>query len=231
MSVSGRSIDLCTSPAFCFLFPGAQHPPAGPPHPPICLHPRAASHSIARALFVHSNGAPPAHLIPRVLKPAPDAQGLISKICKAQVPALPDMYSDDWKNVVRLCLSKNPADRPTAQQLLDLPFVKPVVEAVDNKLGPPLVPGSRETVVIDTGEVMEILERCTSKQTGGVAMKQKREAGEVPPKGHPTEGVAPRPQSSGSQREEAAPEGVKGGPENPQSLILQRDVPVQHPSP
>ncbi|KAJ0048342.1 hypothetical protein Pint_15145 [Pistacia integerrima] len=41
-----------------------------------------------------------------------------------ELPAIPDHLSDEGKEFVRLCLQRNPAQRPTAAMLLEHPFVK-----------------------------------------------------------------------------------------------------------
>ncbi|XP_031483007.1 mitogen-activated protein kinase kinase kinase YODA-like [Nymphaea colorata] len=41
-----------------------------------------------------------------------------------ELPAIPDSLSDEGKHFVKLCLQRNPSDRPTAAQLLEHPFVK-----------------------------------------------------------------------------------------------------------
>ncbi|KAL5703737.1 mitogen-activated protein kinase kinase kinase [Ranunculus cassubicifolius] len=41
-----------------------------------------------------------------------------------EIPEIPDHLSNDAKNFLRLCLQRDPSARPTAQQLLDHPFVQ-----------------------------------------------------------------------------------------------------------
>ncbi|KAE8055375.1 hypothetical protein FH972_012216 [Carpinus fangiana] len=41
-----------------------------------------------------------------------------------ELPPIPDHLSEDGKNFVRLCLQRNPSHRPSAEQLLEHPFVK-----------------------------------------------------------------------------------------------------------
>ncbi|KAL3692907.1 hypothetical protein R1sor_006558 [Riccia sorocarpa] len=41
-----------------------------------------------------------------------------------ELPAIPDTLSPEGKDFVRQCLQRNPAERPTAQELLDHPFVR-----------------------------------------------------------------------------------------------------------
>ncbi|KAG8374985.1 hypothetical protein BUALT_Bualt10G0052500 [Buddleja alternifolia] len=43
-----------------------------------------------------------------------------------ELPAIPDHLSEEGKEFVRLCLQRNPCDRPTAAHLLEHPFVKNV---------------------------------------------------------------------------------------------------------
>ncbi|KAH9646958.1 protein kinase domain-containing protein [Citrus sinensis] len=41
-----------------------------------------------------------------------------------ELPTIPDDLSDEGKDFIRLCLQRNPLNRPTAAELLDHPFVK-----------------------------------------------------------------------------------------------------------
>ncbi|KDO39019.1 hypothetical protein CISIN_1g033880mg [Citrus sinensis] len=41
-----------------------------------------------------------------------------------ELPTIPDDLSDEGKDFIRLCLQRNPLNRPTAVKLLDHPFVK-----------------------------------------------------------------------------------------------------------
>lgn len=47
-----------------------------------------------------------------------------------ELPQIPDL-SDEAKDFIRACLKRNPAERPTAAQLLEHPFVK---KAVDDRV-------------------------------------------------------------------------------------------------
>ncbi|XP_024013605.1 mitogen-activated protein kinase kinase kinase YODA [Eutrema salsugineum] len=40
------------------------------------------------------------------------------------LPDIPDHLSEEGKDFVRTCLQRNPANRPTAAQILDHPFVR-----------------------------------------------------------------------------------------------------------
>lgn len=59
-----------------------------------------------------------------------------------ELPTIPENLSDEGKDFVRLCLQRNPSQRPTAAQLLDHPFVKSAVPPENSKLGstPPDLP-------------------------------------------------------------------------------------------
>lgn len=56
------------------------------------------------------------------LKPpfqAEDMQGLYKKILKGQFPKIPDHFSADMNNMLKLMIQVNPKRRPTCQQLID----------------------------------------------------------------------------------------------------------------
>lgn len=46
------------------------------------------------------------------------------KVFKSEVPSIPDTLSAEGKDFIAQCLHRNPAERPTASQLLDHPFVR-----------------------------------------------------------------------------------------------------------
>lgn len=46
------------------------------------------------------------------------------KVTKVGAPPIPKSLSPDGQNFLRLCLQRNPADRPTAAALLEHPFVQ-----------------------------------------------------------------------------------------------------------
>ncbi|PSS04377.1 Mitogen-activated protein kinase kinase kinase [Actinidia chinensis var. chinensis] len=52
------------------------------------------------------------------------------------LPAIPDHLSDDGKNFVRQCLQRNPLHRPTAEKLLEHPFVKNAAPLEKPIIGP-----------------------------------------------------------------------------------------------
>jgi serine/threonine protein kinase len=45
---------------------------------------------------------------------AKDMKGLYSKVISGIYPDIPTKYSDDLRNVVKMCLEVNPSKRPTA---------------------------------------------------------------------------------------------------------------------
>jgi serine/threonine protein kinase len=70
-----------------------------------------------------------------------------------ELPPIPDHLSEDGKNFVRLCLQRNPSHRPSAEQLLEHPFVKnaaplerPILSA-DPSDAPPVVTNAVRSLV------------------------------------------------------------------------------------
>lgn len=61
------------------------------------------------------------------------------------LPEIPDHLSEDGKDFVRLCLQRNPQNRPSAAQLLEHPFVKkatlerPILTAYPSEAPPAVV--------------------------------------------------------------------------------------------
>lgn len=62
-----------------------------------------------------------------------------------ELPAIPDHLSEEGKDFVRLCLQRNPHNRPTAAQLLDHPFVR-TTSPVERPLPLPEAPDPRIVV-------------------------------------------------------------------------------------
>ena len=49
---------------------------------------------------------------------ARDMRGLYNKIVKGAYPEIPAQYSQDLRNVIKMCLQVDPSKRPTSSQLL-----------------------------------------------------------------------------------------------------------------
>mmetsp|Transcript_11156 Transcript_11156/g.21211 ORF Transcript_11156/g.21211 Transcript_11156/m.21211 type:complete len:667 (-) Transcript_11156:968-2968(-) len=67
-----------------------------------------------------------------VLKHAFDAKnllGLVWKIVQEKYPPIPDIYSDDLRNLISAMLSKDPNKRPTIDDILDLDFIDSRLQA------------------------------------------------------------------------------------------------------
>ncbi|GLC62785.1 hypothetical protein PLESTB_001939300 [Pleodorina starrii] len=79
------------------------------------------------------------------LKPAFQAfnmTGLIKKVTAGPPPPMPSCYSEHWRNLVRAMLTKEPALRPSAEELLELEWLQPAVRRVAARFGPELPPGA-----------------------------------------------------------------------------------------
>lgn len=69
------------------------------------------------------------------------------------LPPIPDHLSEDGKDFVRLCLQRNPLDRPKAAQLLEHPFVKNAaplerhILSADPSDAPPVVTNAARSLV------------------------------------------------------------------------------------
>ena len=53
------------------------------------------------------------------------------KVTRAETPPIPENLSPEGQSFIRFCLQRNPADRPSAAQLLEHPFVQIRNEGVD----------------------------------------------------------------------------------------------------
>ena len=53
------------------------------------------------------------------------------KVTRAETPPIPENLSPEGQSFIRFCLQRNPADRPSAAQLLEHPFVQIPNEGVD----------------------------------------------------------------------------------------------------
>ena len=50
--------------------------------------------------------------------------GLIKKITSGPTPSVPSHYSEDWKAVIRMMLAKDEDQRPSADDILRLPWLQ-----------------------------------------------------------------------------------------------------------
>lgn len=55
---------------------------------------------------------------------AQNMKSLIQKILKGTYPPLPDIYSNDLKNLLSQMLIKDPNKRPSIKKILEMPFMK-----------------------------------------------------------------------------------------------------------
>ena len=53
-----------------------------------------------------------------------DLTELGKQICNNKYPPLPESYSWPLKNIVQMCLQKNPSQRPTINAILNMPLIK-----------------------------------------------------------------------------------------------------------
>lgn len=57
-------------------------------------------------------------------------RSLIQKILKGTYPPLPNVYSNDLKNLLSQMLTKDPNKRPSIRKILELPFVKAQINEI-----------------------------------------------------------------------------------------------------
>ncbi|MEW5315749.1 MAG: hypothetical protein WDW38_007155 [Sanguina aurantia] len=78
------------------------------------------------------------------LKPAFQAcnmSGLVRRITSGPTPTLPSRYSPELTSLVRALLCKEAEGRPSAAQVLQLPWLQPACARVEAKFGPALLAG------------------------------------------------------------------------------------------
>ncbi|TVU14444.1 hypothetical protein EJB05_37914, partial [Eragrostis curvula] len=56
--------------------------------------------------------------------PCERAAAMFKIASSKEIPAIPDMFSEEGKNFLQLCLKRDPASRPSAAQLMNHPFVQ-----------------------------------------------------------------------------------------------------------
>lgn len=70
-----------------------------------------------------------------------------------ELPVIPDHLSEDGKNFVKLCLHRNPLNRPTASKLLEHPFVRNAaplerpIPSSEHSEGPPTMSNAVRSLV------------------------------------------------------------------------------------
>ena len=59
---------------------------------------------------------------------AQDREGLFNKVCKGKYDKIPNRFSDDLSDIVKILLEVNPSDRPSCVEILKIPLVKKRIE-------------------------------------------------------------------------------------------------------
>jgi serine/threonine protein kinase len=50
--------------------------------------------------------------------------GLIKKVTGGSPPPLPSNLSEEWRSLIKRMLSRDEAKRPTAEEILEMPFLQ-----------------------------------------------------------------------------------------------------------
>eukprot|EP00197_Chlamydomonas_leiostraca_P007982 CAMPEP_0202864508 /NCGR_PEP_ID=MMETSP1391-20130828/4721_1 /ASSEMBLY_ACC=CAM_ASM_000867 /TAXON_ID=1034604 /ORGANISM="Chlamydomonas leiostraca, Strain SAG 11-49" /LENGTH=739 /DNA_ID=CAMNT_0049544255 /DNA_START=99 /DNA_END=2318 /DNA_ORIENTATION=- len=85
------------------------------------------------------------------LKPAFTAfnmQGLVKKVTSGAPLPLPNHFSEEWKALIRALLAKDESKRPTAQEVLALPWLQAAIARVEKRFGPALPGGADEYILL-----------------------------------------------------------------------------------
>ncbi|CAI8592832.1 unnamed protein product [Vicia faba] len=116
-----------------------------------------------------------------------DMGGLISKINRPSIGALPPCYSPSLKILIKGMLRKNPEHRPTASEILKHPYLQPYVHQYCSPLCPPAAASFPEkpiSVVHDPRKNMVQSENSNSLRGGkGNLMLNERNIAKAAPKG------------------------------------------------
>mmetsp|Transcript_37144 Transcript_37144/g.82632 ORF Transcript_37144/g.82632 Transcript_37144/m.82632 type:complete len:632 (+) Transcript_37144:231-2126(+) len=182
-------------------------------------------------------------------------EGLVKKITAGPTPNLPSHYSEDWKNVVRAMLNKDEDKRPTAEEILMLPFLQESKLSVEAQFGPAIPPGAQEAVLIqdlppdvaklddqlkqqevdaqrkaaeDDARRKELKAKYAPKAFRPQAEREKEEALALAARmkaARATPVAAPRPGPAGSRKTSATPTGAAAAATKGKATIQPRPIP------
>ncbi|XP_015223814.1 serine/threonine-protein kinase Nek11-like isoform X1 [Lepisosteus oculatus] len=85
---------------------------------------------------------------------------LVYKICQGPSPALPDCFSTELNDVLQSLLEKNPKKRPSATEILRIPFLEQHVKSLADMLGDVLHRETEESSVsLESARIAAALEK------------------------------------------------------------------------
>uniref|UniRef100_A0A383WQD5 non-specific serine/threonine protein kinase n=1 Tax=Tetradesmus obliquus TaxID=3088 RepID=A0A383WQD5_TETOB len=93
--------------------------------------------------------------------------GLVSKIRKNKLAPLPDSYSEAWREVIHLMLCKNPERRPSVQDLMGLPVLRPTLLEARAR-AQQIVPGVKLPPLLDPTPLVRLPRVCGGEFAAGL---------------------------------------------------------------
>lgn len=94
-----------------------------------------------------------------------DLRSLLNQITKAPIPDIPERFSSDLKDILKLMLNRNPSDRPMAQDLLEMQPIqeraRKIADRAERDAPPQVCPAesrrkdSQESKFLRRGDVVE----------------------------------------------------------------------------